>query len=66
MSVVRCDLGLFHQKFDLVNFIFRRFLFDQFVYRCVITSYDLHFGGFTACLVIDDTVSGHVDTHISR
>ena len=63
-SVIRGNFCLFHQKFNLKYLIVRAFIPDSPVQGIIVTADNFHPGGFTADLIINDTVSCHVDTHV--
>ena len=60
------DLGLFHQKLDFVSLSLGAGAVCDTVHSSVVAADDLLTGSLAACLIIDNAVSGHVDTHISR
>ena len=63
-SVGRTDLCLLHQKFDLIYFTLLTFLKHDPVRGIIVAPDDLHAGSFLAYLIVDNAVSGHVDTHV--
>ena len=58
-------MSLFHEKFQLENFLLCAGPFGLAVNGLIVTADDLLFGGFPAGFVVNDTVSCHIDTHIS-
>ena len=66
LSVSRRDLCLLHQKFDLVECVFRtKSLFD-IADLSIITADDLSLSGFAADLIITDAVADHIHAHVCR
>ena len=57
---------LFQQKLDLINFFFASGSAYQIFHALIISADDLLTCSLFADLIIDDTISCHVDTHICR
>ena len=66
LSVIRCDLGLFHQKFDLINFIFTALSLHNVIHCSIIAPDDFHVGRFLTHGIIHNAVSRHIDAHVRR
>ena len=57
---------LFHQKLDFVSLSLGAGAVCDTVHSSVVAADDLLTGSLAACLIIDNAVSGHVDTHVCR
>ena len=58
-------MSLLHQKLQLKDFGVRNVALEKITFCLIVAADDLLAGCLLAHLVVADTVSGHVDTHIS-
>ena len=65
-TVLEGSMCLFQKKFDLTYFLFCSRTGEKGTAALVIAADDLLTGCITAYLIVDDTVSGHIDSHICR
>ena len=65
-AVIEGCVSLFQKKFDLAYFFFSTVACEKGIAALIVTADDLLAGSFTAYFVINDAVSGHIDTHICR
>ena len=65
-AVVYSDLCLFHDELLLVDLILCSLISDKSVHRLIVSSDNLLLWSLLACLIVNDTVSCHVDTHVCR
>ena len=63
-TVLRTDVALFHEEFDLLDGFFGAVAPAQIRAGGVVPADDLLLGGLTDGVIVEDAVAGHVDTHI--
>ena len=65
-AIVRGDIGLLHQKLELINDGLCAVSLAEIAKRRVVAADDLEAGGIAAVLVVFDAVTSHVDAHVGR
>ena len=66
LTILWCDMCLLHQQFQLEDFVFFFGTIYQSGLCLIIPADDFLTGSLLAYLIIDDTISSHIDPHVCR